>query len=260
MKIKIMHLNVEKDRHLQPVSDFIEKQNPDIACFVEILESEAKKLSVKFGYEFVYSSLISTKTGDTEGTAILSKMPIVDSRDMRYDDNPENESLPTEKTASKGNRQRDRFLFHSSLLAVSIDTGDEKILTVATTHFPVTDHTTPGYEEHSFDETTDVQEINHTRRLFDRFISIIKKVPSPLVFTADLNNPRGEYMYDTLAHELIDLTPKNIDSTIDPNLHRKKDLNLVVDTIMTSSDIKSEKVEVFEGVSDHKSLVATLEL
>jgi hypothetical protein len=91
-------------------------------------------------------------------------------------------------------------------------------------------------------------------------MSIIKKLPYPLIFTADLNNPRGEYIYDTLAHELVDLIPQDIKSTLDSNLHHRKGLNLVVDTIMTSPDIRIKSLNVVDKISDHKALVATLEL
>ncbi|GMQ94929.1 MAG: hypothetical protein BMS9Abin13_039 [Patescibacteria group bacterium] len=259
MSIKVLHLNIEKQKHLKAVRNLMKTQKPDVACFVEINESDAKNLADDLRYEFVYSPLVSTEDGDTEGTAILSKIPILDSSDLRYDDDPSDDMpAPEEKTAD-GNRPKERFLSHSSVLTATIEVNKEK-LTIATTHFPVTDHSTPGYKDHSFDETSDVREINHTRILFDRFISIIRKLPYPLIFTADLNNPRGEYMYDALAHELVDVIPKNIDSTIDPNLHRHKGLRLVVDTIMTSPDVRVDTVETIEGVSDHKAIVAVFDV
>lgn len=98
------------------------------------------------------------------------------------------------------------------------------------------------------------------QKLFDKLLFLLDKISFPLIFTADVNNPRGEYIYDTLANKLKDLTPKNIDSTIDPDLHYRRGLRLVVDTIMISSDIKEINTEVISGISDHKAIISILEV
>jgi len=88
----------------------------------------------------------------------------------------------------------------------------------------------------------------------------LRTLKNPLIFTADLNNARGEYVYDTIADELIDIIPKSISSTIDPKLHRKANLKLVVDTIMISPDILVEDFKIIENISDHKALISILKI
>ena len=261
MKIKLIHLNIERDKHLKSVSHLIESQKPDVMCMCEIAEVDANFFSNKFGYKMAYSPILNSDRG-TYGSAIFSKTPILESSSTRYDDKV-SDVLPFVKFdggINGGNRPRDRFSYHNSVLTATISNEHGGKITVSTTHFPVTDHSTPGYEDHVFDETNDVREVNHTRIFFDRFMSIIKSLPYPLIFTADLNNPRGEYIYDTLAHTLIDLTPSDTKSTLDPEMHHLKNIDLVVDTIMVSPDIQVDSMDVVVGVSDHKALISVLEI
>ncbi len=259
MKLKILHLNIERDKHLAKVFELVEQQKPDIICMCEIIETDAKDIAEKFYYKMVYSPLVNSEHG-SQGSAIFSKLPILESSNQRYDDKISDELpfIDLNYNFDNGNRPADRFLYHNSVLSIVINNSIGEKITIATTHFPVTDLETPGYEKHTFDETNDIREINHSRIFFDRFMTIIRNLPRPIIFTADLNNPRGNYVYDNLAHELIDLTPKNIETTLDPILHRLKNSNLVVDTIMISPEIKSEDIKIVEGVSDHKALIATL--
>jgi len=255
--MKILHLNIERDKHVKKVRKLLDGENPDVACFCEIYEKDAGRMASDFGYGFVFSPLVRTESGGLLGYAILSKVRILEASDIRYDD-ATSIKIPRVDPAQEmadGNRPENRFSYYYSVLSASLKGG----LTVATTHFPVTDHSTPGLEDHVFDEMQDVKEVVKTGNIFGKFLEIIRELPSPLVFTADLNNARGEYMYDALAHELVDLVPRGIESTLDPELHRKKGLKLVVDTIMASPDVKVWDVNIREGVSDHKALVAELE-
>jgi hypothetical protein len=150
-------------------------------------------------------------------------------------------------------------LYHNSLLTVSISVGDT-LVTVATTHFPVTDHSLPSLSDHNFSDLEGVDDVEHARVYLDRLIKIIRTLPAPIIFTSDLNNTRGEYVYDTLAHELVDIVPTSLISSIDPELHRRPDLQLMVDTIMTTPDVVVENFEIVQGVSDHKAFVAFLDI
>ena len=254
---KVLHLNIERDKHLKEVKTLIRDKEPDIICLEEVLDSSVRTFSKEFGYETVYSPLIS-REGDTQGSAILSKFPIVASKEDVYGDN-KTKFLIEAKNTPDGKRPENRFLYHFSLLSANLDMGQGGRLNVATTHFPVVDHETRPLGDHVLDEFEEVVAVEHARDYLDRLIAFIRRIESPLIFTADLNNNRGEYAYDALAHELQDLVPQDTDSTLDPQLHRRKDLKLVVDTIMTTPDIEAENVEIISGVSDHKAIFATIE-
>jgi len=266
MKLNIIHLNIERDRHLDSVLQLIKNKNPDIICFEEAILENVKKIASELKYEFAFAPLVIIDEGNIkkeEGSAILSKLPIIKTNKYRYDDNKSDDTpvrtLKEIDSSVNGERPNDRFLYHSTLLAITIKCNNS-LLTISTTHFPVVDHTTRGLTDHELGSVENINEIENTRGYLDRLISIIRLINRPMIFTADLNNTRGEYIYDTLAHELIDIVPKTISSTIDPKLHRCPDLKLMVDTIMISPDISVDEFDIAEGISDHKALISTLSI
>ena len=261
MKLSVLHLNIERDNHTDAVVHLLEEKKPDVVCFEEAMLREVKIMASKLGYEWAFTPMVAIKE-DKEGPAILSRFPIQKTKEYRYDDN-KSEELPRrakDDVLSKGDkRPEDRFQYFSTLLAVFLKCPDNSLVTVATTHFPVTDHSTPGLHDHEFNNINEVGEIEYTRGYLDRLIPIIRELNEPIIFTADVNNTRGEYVYDALAHELIDIVPQTLVSSIDPTLHRKPNLKLMVDTIMVSPSVSVKNFEVIEGVSDHKAFFTTLD-
>ncbi len=66
-----------------------------------------------------------------------------------------------------------------------------------------------------------------------------------------------------LAKKFVDQTPKNIDTTLDPNLHytnreQTGKLKLVVDHIFTTPGLTA-KVSTKNNLSDHLALVARVD-
>jgi hypothetical protein len=58
---------------------------------------------------------------------------------------------------------------------------------------------------------------------------------------------------------LIDHLPANVTSTLDPQFHRAKGLEYVVDTIFSTPEYEVTEVRVLNGISDHKGIVARVE-
>lgn len=268
MQLTILHLNIERDRHIHNVVELLKAKKPDIVCFQEAFLDDVKNISTELEYTYAFAPLVVIKNGDTEkeeGSAILSKFPILETNKYRYDDqtSPDVPVRTEEKisSASTEERPKDRFLYHSTLLTISLQGDNNTVLTIATTHFPVVDHTTRNLKDHNLDDIQKIAEIEQTRAYLDRLIPLLRSIQQPMVFTADLNNTRGEYIYDTVAHELVDIVPLSVSSTIDPELHRRgHDLELLVDTIMTSPDITVNNFEIIQGASDHKALFASLKI
>ncbi|TSA45516.1 hypothetical protein D4R52_02285 [bacterium] len=264
MVLCVLYLNIEKSKHLDAVIQLLREKKPDVACFAEAMAEDVKKIASQFGYELAFAPLVVVEEGenkDQSGSAILSRYPMRETKKYRYDDNT-SEELPVyteSKTAPQnGKRPADRFLYHNALLAASLQYEKDRVVTIATTHFPVVDHGGLGSSDHELNEVKDVRDVEHASIYLDRLISIIRSLRAPLVFTADLNNARGEYVYNEIAHELIDIVPRSVSSTIDPQLHRKPYLKMLVDTIMTSAEVSVKNFEIIEGVSDHKALLASL--
>jgi endonuclease/exonuclease/phosphatase family metal-dependent hydrolase len=266
MTFNILHLNIERNNHIETLKKLIKESNPHIICLAEAMNKDIKKIANDFGYQFAFAPLILLKDGnntDQEGSAILSKYPILEVNKYRYDDQISDITplvLIEDLISKNGERPSNRFKYNYTLLTASIKINENQKIIVSTTHFPVTDHNSPGYKNHEMKNFLNIDDIEHSNVCMDRLIHIIRSLDGPIIFTADLNNPRGEYIYDLLAHELIDIVPNSLKSSIDPKLHRVKNLQLLVDTIMVSSDFKTESFKVIEGVSDHKAYFATLNI
>lgn len=266
MNFNVLHLNVERNKHTDVVFKLLKEKEPNIVCLVEVMYKDVLAFSSTLGYKFAFAPLFLLKNeneNDQQGSAILSKYKILEIQKYRYDDEIQ-KSIPDfsveDLNMKNTERPKERFLYHYTLLTALIELEGKKNITISTTHFPVTDHTTPGHVDHEIKSLKNIDDIEHSEILLNRLIKIINSINTPLVFTADLNNPRGEYFYDSLAHELVDQVPSSLESSIDPNLHRVKNLKLLVDTIMTSSDISIKSFKVIEGVSDHKGYLASLEI
>lgn len=266
MILNVLHLNIERNKHLDSVHTLIQEKNPDIICLQEIMYKDAVKLASDFGCGLAFSPLLSIKNGDNQdnqGSAIMSHYPIRDINIHRYDDD-KNIDVPVhsddEVISHNGKRPNDRFMYHYAVLEVLVQCDAYKIVTVATTHFPVVDHHGHKLPDHDLSKLKSIKEIEKTNEYLDRVLNVIRKLQSPIIFTADLNNARGDFVYDSIAHELVDTVPLEVDSTIDPKIHRVKKLKLVVDTIMTSQNIELNSFELIEGVSDHKALIAHLDI
>ena len=264
MKIySLLHINIQKEKHIEKIRNCIREHKPDFICMQEVLENDIISFSKEFGYYYVHApKFISKHTHQAEGQGMLSKYPLLNIKKQRYDINKSKKTplfniFSIFKNSKK--RPQEQFLFHEILLSAEVIL-DLKTVTIATTHFPVSDHTTPGLNEHELQDIESLHYLQGVRGYFDRFLKKLKKLKKPLIFTSDLNNPRGEYIYNKLAHELIDHIPLTLDSSIDSTLHRVKNLKLMVDTIMTSEEIHVYNINVIEGISDHKGFLMSFDL
>jgi endonuclease/exonuclease/phosphatase (EEP) superfamily protein YafD len=258
--MKILHLNIERDKHLDKLVRLIERETPDVICLEEAIDIDIEKIAARFKYYFVHAPLVELHTGGFEGSVIMSKFIILDIRRQHYGDN---KTVAPRININKaginhGNRPKDGLMYLFTLLSIKIKDDTGQVWNVATTHCPAVEHTTPGLIDHTFDEMKDVQKVVQDGLYLERLTEMVRHLPTPLIFTADLNASRGEYAYNVLAHELVDIVPRKIDSTIDPKQHQPIDFKSVIDTIMVSNEIELKRIQVLEGVSNHKALLAEL--
>lgn len=207
MTFNILHLNVERSKHIETVIKLLKEKNPHIVCLAEAMHKDVQKISLELGYEFSFAPLVLFKDGlesDQEGSVILSKHPILKTKKYYYNDKalgkiPSSTIEEDNLTVKSGKRPENRFLENYTLLTALIKLNEKQTVTISTTHFPVTDHTTPGYKDHNIKSLQNVDDMERSVAYLERLINIIRSLTEPVVFTADLNNPRGEYFYDSLA-------------------------------------------------------------
>lgn len=266
MNLKILHLNVERNRHTTEVIKLLEEKNPDVICFVEAMEKDIDLFVNKFGYNFVFSPrcILEDNIGtEKEGVVILSKYKILNTEKHFYGDG-EPGVPPIHKIEDvfvKDNiRPKNRFFDNYTFLNLLLELPDKKMINIASTHFPVVDHFLPGEKDHELKNLQNIDDLEHTKIYLDKIISLIRDIKGPLVFTADMNSARGEYFYDSLAIELVDQVPLSLKSSLDSKLHRVKHVELMVDAFMTTPDISVESFEIIEEVSDHKAFFVVLNI
>ncbi|MDQ3076398.1 MAG: hypothetical protein M3Q34_04725 [bacterium] len=212
----------------------------------------------------VFCHQVVYKTDDgvahSEGLAILSHLPIINSKAIPYTNVSEKETseisvkdLPEHNT-DKGyiNKQHYR-----KLLVAVIENEGEK-LNISTTHFTWAYYGHFDKENKKFiwkiDEGTVNEQTEDAKRLFDIFDTF-----PDIVFCADLNAPRGEKIFDMFAHKLKDNIPEQYKRSIDENIHRlKAPLPLMIDGVFTTKEYEVSNVILKNGISDHMAVVCEL--
>ena len=78
------------------------------------------------------------------------------------------------------------------------------------------------------------------------------------VLAGDFNVSRGGELFGVLAQRYKDNVPPQYTTSIDGNLHRRGQLNRMVDGIFSTPSYTVSDVEMISGVSDHCALVAQI--
>lgn len=232
--MKLLQINIEGDKHIDTVTDFILRENPDVICMQEVFESQFESFKTEFKMNGVFVGL-NIRNGRALGTAIYCKNITGSSIEYYW---KQTADLRAEDDGSTPFKHA-----HCSLLSAQIPFGG-KIFNVITTHFPV--HY-PGYEVSDFQ-----------KECFARMRSLLE-TKHDLILSGDTNCPRGTEIFDTLATMYKDNIPKEAVTTIDENLHRVGFLPYVIDCLFTTKDYNVTNVKLVSGVSDHLGIVAEIE-
>ena len=122
MILRILHLNIEKDRHIEAVRKLLKEKNPDIACFAEAVYDDISPIASELGYDMSFAPLVIYQSGNQikkEGSAILSKLGSGGTKTFIYNENRSfNPKIYSQEDlgAGKDERHEDRFEYNYSLL------------------------------------------------------------------------------------------------------------------------------------------------
>lgn len=228
MGIKIVSLNIEGQKHLETVKAFLAREGADVVCLMEVYESDLALIAREYPYTiYAPNNVIDAVSGITLGVAVLSKVAI-DSSEILYCDGKSRETI---EVVGEGT--------HSPVVVMA-RVGEYQI---GATHFTWTPQAS----------VTDKQR-DHIERL------LALTAGREVVLCGDFNIPRGSEMYRELAGRYKDNIPREIATTIDPDLHRanwqvRGRLALVVDYVWSTPRYSVRDVRVVSGVSDHCALV-----
>lgn len=231
--IKLISVNIEGDKHVDRVQNFLKNENPDAVCLQEVFEKDVTLLkSTLFPHHIFVPMMKVSRDGKLflKGLAFLSRLPIVDSFHEYY---AGKNYLPISTARPNSNNR--------VLLVTTIMKGNEQF-TIASTHFIWS----------SKGKTTNKQKIS-----LENLLKILQKI-GDCILCGDFNAPRGRLIYKRLASLYTDNIPKEVTSTLDPILHEVKGLEFVVDYLFSTPKYSVTNVKVAEGVSDHKAIVAQI--
>ena len=237
--LKLVSLNIEKDRHLDRIVPFLSEQMPDVFCAQEVYESSIPVIAEALsGAAYVYAPMTGRpkeSPPQMQGVAIFSRLP-VKAQSVRYyvgrpdtvPDSDDNDPL----TYNASNR-----------MVVLCDIEKEgNLFRIGTTHFTWTPDGEPTDEQRS--------DMKALLTLFDG--------AEEFVLAGDFNVSRGGELFGVLAQRYKDNVPPQYTTSIDGNLHRRGQLNRMVDGIFSTPSYTVSDVEMISGVSDHCALVAQI--
>jgi endonuclease/exonuclease/phosphatase family metal-dependent hydrolase len=239
--LKIITLNIEGDNHLDKVIDFLQKEHPDVICLQEVLEKDINRLKINLDMDGIYVPFkyidkpnnARLTPGNKWGALLLSNLKI-NSPFVEYYEGAQ-DFLPMHMEGEPN-------VCNRAILGVKIAKGDT-VFQVITTHFT---WSRDG-------ETSSIQLSS-----LDNMLKLLNS-KTDFILCGDFNAPRGKEIWGKLAHLYTDNVPSETTSTVDPNLHRVKNIMYVVDGMFSTKAYSVRDASVIEGVSDHKAIVATVE-
>ena len=239
VSLKLVSLNVEYSKHVEPAISFLADRKPDVACIQELYERDIPRMSEAIGssaHFFVPMTLHSTEhPPEAMGIAIFSRHGIAHPRAEYYRGSPD--SVPTQdpRDAATFNNKNQMMIFGEI-------EKNGTTFTIGTTHFTWTPDGQP----------------TESQRTDMRSLLQVLEAAGECVFCGDFNVPRGGELWAMLASRYTDNVPPHYTTSIDGNLHRRGQLNLMVDGIFSTPRYSVSDFEMVSGVSDHCALDATV--
>lgn len=236
--MKLVSLNIEGQKHVKMVREFLQQEQADVVLMMEVFEDTLPKLTKGYPYvEFVPGYLADQDEeglvvgGRKFGEVIMSKYPLSETKKTYLGPYSE-DNLPK--------------YGEDKHAAVLVTTGVKK----AGREYQI------GVVHGTWTEKGSVTE--RQRQEMGKMIDLLRG--QELVLAGDFNIPRGNKIYLELARHFQDNIPLRVETTIDPVLHyaNKKEpgrLKLVVDYIWSTPKYEVNEVRVVSGVSDHCALV-----
>src|SRR3989344_3852960 len=249
MSIKLVSVNIERDKHLDRVIPFIQSEKPDVLCVQELNEKNIplfvatmKSRSHKFSPMLRH---IKEPGLPAIGVGIFSRLPVRSFGEHYYLGNPDivpeidHDMLPTDwESPANGALLSAEIVRHTSTFRV------------ATTHFTWSPR----------GEVTNRQR-QDVRAMLDTTLPL-----GELIFAGDFNAPRGGEIFSFINDHYHDAIPARYKTSIDISLHRagkerpEELVDKMVDGLFLTPGYRAGGVRLERGVSDHCAVVAHIHI
>ena len=237
MTLKLLSLNIERDKHIPNVIALIEKERPEVICLQEVQEPDFEMLKKRFDFQGFFVSMMTYKrivagkeTLIKQGNVIFTTLNLLKAESSFY-------FGKGNSPLYKGYNTIDR------VLVVGLVEKNKKKYTLTTTHFTRADDGGVNDEQ---------------RRDLKKLLKLVEQ-QGELVLCGDFNAPRGREIFDTISKQLKDNIPPQIKTTLDPKIHKAGPLPYVVDFLWSTSHYSVQNVRIIDGVSDHMAILAEIE-
>ncbi len=230
MPLSLLTLNIEEDKHLELILPYLQSEKFDVVCLQEVFEKDLTVLSEAASAKALFTPL-SMLNGHVWGIAILirQELPIQNTVQKLYKGSPDDLPVFTHDNPNIVNR---------GIVSTGVERNSLKYQ-ISTTHFTWTPN----------GKTTDEQQ-----RDFSELKKVLAEI-GPTVLCGDFNAARGiNPVFSELAKQYKDNVPQDVVSSIDPNLHRVKGLQLMVDGFFTTPEYVLKDVQMLTGLSDHQGI------
>ncbi|MEK9151505.1 MAG: endonuclease/exonuclease/phosphatase family protein [Patescibacteria group bacterium] len=234
---KLISINIEGEKHIGRVLDFIHREKPDVLCLQELLERDVPVFEKALDARGIFAPMGILPIRDAEeiiGVGIFSRLPMSDRQSHHYARYGDRLRLWTDETANPVDRM---------LLSTTI-TVDATPYTIATTHFTW---------------TPDGEATERQRKDLPALLAVLAEYDE-ILFCGDMNAPRGREIFDTIAKRYQDHIPPEYLTSLDPEFHRiKGKKHRMVDGLFSSQHYRAEDVRLQSGISDHMAIIATIQ-
>lgn len=238
--MRLLNLNVERSAHLDRLIPFLQDCSPDVACLQELVESDIPAIRAATdltNFHFVPMARFSEEHEAPFGVGILSRHAFDATDVLAYAGGGDGTQV-IDRSSPERRFKTIRYGVATVRLA-----SDEFGAPIATTHFPWTE---------------DGQATDFQRTALEQLIEILGS--GPVLLCGDFNAPRGGPIFGRLSERWTDCIPENVETSIDPDLHRAGALQLMVDGIFASPEVNVCDVRMHRGISDHQGITATISL
>lgn len=233
---KLISINIEHEKHIDRVLDFIRHEKPDVLCLQELLERDLPVFEQALGARGVFAPMGILPLATSQeilGVGIVSHLPMGDIQSHYYAKYGDQPPLWHDEITDPINR----VLLSAEIMADGIP------YSIATTHFTW---------------SPDGQATDRQRRDLSALLAILAEYDE-ILFCGDMNAPRGRETFDTIAKRYHDHIPPQYLTSLDPELHRiKGKKHRMVDGLFGTPHYKVEDVRLQSGISDHMAIVATI--
>lgn len=241
--LRLISHNVDHDKHFPAITAMCEKVSPDAFCALEIYEKDLERFEVFFNSKghFVPACYMSVPDPEKKmthcylrGAAFFSKYPIISFTYTYYfrDEHSLVVKVPGDA------------IDIAMALCEAVVEKDGVPYKICFTHF--------SKSPLEGGDADDTQRAN-LQKLFS-----ILDTKGEFVLCGDFNAPRGKEIFSTISERYTDNIPTTCTRSLDPDLHRRPDLELMVDGLFTTPAFHASDVHFETGVSDHYAIVANI--